>query len=168
MRFQKMSARVTTRLVVIGACAIAPALSADETIGIPEIVPFSETVNVPAAVRSECQLGEKVSTFLKQYARDVRFAEPGVGRYLDMSITEVHAPGGGSWSGPKWMAVSGTLTNGDEPTLSFRAKRFTTGGAFAEFKGTCSIIGRSAKAIAKDISRWLKRPVDGAALGDAR
>ena len=49
---------------------------------------------------------------------------------------------------------------------SFRAKRFSTGGAFGVFKGTCSIIGRCTKAIARDISDWLKHPVDGAELGD--
>jgi hypothetical protein len=65
------------------------------------------------------------------------------------------------------MTVTGTLTEDDKPVASFRAKRFSTGGAFGGFKGTCSIIGRCTKAIAGDIAAWLKSPVDGAELGDA-
>ncbi len=66
------------------------------------------------------------------------------------------------------MEVKGQLMENGQPVASFRAKRFSTGGAFAGFKGTCSIIGRCARAIAEDISIWLKNPVDGAEIGDAR
>ena len=149
--------------------AIAPWLSAAEKIGIAKAVPIHEDTSIRAAVREECMLGEKVSSFLTKYAKNVEFSdEPNNGKYIEMSITEVHASGGGAFSGPKWMEVTGTLMQDGAPTASFRAKRFSTGGAFGGLKGTCSIIGRCTKAIAKDISVWLKNPVDGAELGDAR
>ena len=50
----------------------------------------------------------------------------------------------------------------------FRAKRYSTGGAFAGFKGTCSIIGRCARAVGRDIAAWLEDPKDGALLGEAK
>ena len=87
------------------------------------------------------------------------------GKYLRMAITEVFAPGGGAWSGPKWMTVTGTLVENDQAIASFGAKRYSSGGAFGGYKGTCSIIGRCTKAIAQDIAAWLKSPVDGAELG---
>ncbi len=147
----------------------ASALTADGKITIPSAVPFSDNVSVPEAVRNECELGEKVSSFLDRYASSVQVSDTqSDGRYIDMAITEVHAPGGGAFSGPKWMEVTGTLMDNNQAIASFRAKRFSTGGAFGAFKGTCSIIGRCTKAIAKDISDWLKNPVDGAELGDAR
>jgi hypothetical protein len=66
------------------------------------------------------------------------------------------------------MEVTGTLMQDDQAVAAFRAKRFTTGGAFGGFKGTCSIIGRTTKAIGRDIAAWLQNPVDGAELGDAQ
>ncbi len=156
-------------LFVMAICCATPASAADDKIGIPQVIPIAEHVDVSQAVRDECQLGEKVSTFLAQSASNVVVsADPKVGRYLRMEITEVVATGGGAWSGPKWMTVKGTLLENDKPVASFRAKRFSTGGAFGGFKGTCAIIGRCTKKIAEDIAEWLKAPVDGAELGDAR
>ena len=144
------------------------ALAADGMVSIPRVVPFNENTSVPSAVREECQLGEKVSSFLARYGNVQISNIPTAGRYIDMSITEVFAPGGGAFSGPKWMEVTGVLMDDGTAVASFRAKRFSTGGAFGGFKGTCSIIGRCTKAIAKDIAEWLKNPIDGAELGDAR
>jgi hypothetical protein len=159
---------LTSSCLLAALCCHLPAAAADDTIGIPKAVPYAEKVDVTDAVRNECELGEKVSAFLAKSASNARFSEDtSQGRYLHMEITEVFAPGGGAWSGPKWMTVTGTLTEDDKPVASFRAKRFSTGGAFGGFKGTCSIIGRCTKAIAGDIAAWLKSPVDGAELGDA-
>lgn len=160
---------ITLSWFVAALCCSLSASAADEVIGIPQAVPFAESVNVPEAVRNECQLGENVSKFLTQFGPNVKVSDDTKrGRYLSMSITEVYAAGGGAWSGPKWMTVTGTLMEDDQAVASFRAKRFSTGGAFAGFKGTCSIIGRCTKAIAQDIAEWLRSPVDGAELGDAK
>jgi hypothetical protein len=144
------------------------AFGADAEVGIPKTVPYAQGVEVPDAVKNECQLGEKVSEFLLHDASVKVSDNPNEGRYLDMSITEVFAQGGGAWSGPKWMTVTGTLMENGKKVASFRAKRFSTGGAFGGFKGTCAIIGRCTKTIAEDIAKWLKNPVDGAQLGDAK
>ena len=85
-----------------------------------------------------------------------------------MEITEVHAPGGGAFSGPKWMSVKGELYDRGKQIGSFRAKRYSTGGAFGAFKGSCAIIGRCTKAIGQDIAGWLGAPTQNAQLGDAQ
>ena len=90
------------------------------------------------------------------------------GRVLEMEITEVHAPGGGAFSGAKWMTVNGNLYDRGKSIGSFRAKRYSTGGAFGGFKGTCAIIGRCSKAIGDDIARWMAAPTPNANLGDAQ
>lgn len=156
-------------MFVMALCCSITASAAEDTIGIARVVPIAEHVDISQAVRNECQLGEKVSTFLAEFASNVTVSDdPKEGRYLRMEITEVVATGGGAWSGPKWMTVKGTLLENDKAIASFRAKRFSTGGAFGGFKGTCAIIGRCTKAIAEDIAEWLKNPVDGAELGDAQ
>lgn len=142
---------------------------AGEVVTIPAEVPVHPATIVPGNF-AECPTGTQIASFLDRGSRRVQVgAVPSAGHYIDMAITEVHMPGGGAWSGPKWLEVTGTLHEGDgDAVASFRAKRFSTGGAFATFKGNCSIIGRCARAIAKDIAAWLRNPIDGAELGDAR
>ena len=136
---------------------------------IPAEVPLHPATIAPAAF-AECPTGVQIASFLDEGSRQARIGPvPSDGHYLDMAITEVHLPGGGAWSGPKWLEVTGVLHEGDgDIVASFRAKRFSTGGAFAVMKGNCSIIGRCARAIAGDIAAWLRNPIDGAELGDAR
>lgn len=155
--------------VVSVSFAFSSVAAQAKSVQIPSVIPFAADVEVTDAVRAECQLGEKVSSFIKKYGKGgIEVVEKPAGKYLDMEITHVFAPGGGAWSGPKWLEVSGTLKEGGKDVASFRAKRFSGGGPFGGMKGTCAILGRTTKAIGKDISNWLKGPVDGAALGDAK
>ena len=132
-------------------------------------IPYAKGVEVRQAVRDQCQLETKVPGYIAEFGSDVVLVDRlGGGRVLELAITEVHAPGGGGFSGPKWMTVTGTLREGRRVVGTFRAKRFTTGGAFAAFKRTCSIIGRCTKAIGRDIAAWLENPGMDSKLGDAQ
>jgi len=146
------------------------AMAQGASVKVQNPVPYAKDADVPEKARAECELGEKLATFLAEYDSGVELVsgKPSGGRVLGMEITNVHAPGGGAFSGPKWMEVKGTLRDGGKTVGSFRAKRYSTGGAFATFKGTCSIVGRCAKAIAKDIAEWLESPTRNAALGNAK
>ena len=138
-------------------------VSAVETVNIPKVIPFDEGSSVPNA--DKCQLGKKLSYYLASYSSSIQISDTHIGtRYIDMKITEVHAPRG-AYSGSKWMAVTGTLMDNGTSVASFRTKRITDGGVFGVFKVTCSIIRYAAKAVARDISDWLDNPVDGALLG---
>jgi len=132
-------------------------------------IPFAKSAEVRQAVRDSCKLETKVPGFIAQFGSDVVLVDQlGGGRVLELAITQVHAPGGGGFSGPKWMTVTGTLREGGRAVGSFRAKRFTTGGVFAGFKGTCAIIGRTTKVIGSDIAAWLENPGMDSKLGDAK
>ncbi len=162
-------------LAGLAACAALvaalPALA--EVTRIQRSIAFASGSGVPAAVKDQCALETKVPDFIKQFGGDAVEVVDGAldrkkGRVLQMEITEVHAPGGGAFSGPKWMTVKGDLFENGKSIGSFRAKRFSTGGAFGGFKGTCSIIGRCTKALGQDIASWLQSPTPNAELGDAR
>jgi hypothetical protein len=162
-------------LAALAACSAlvvaSPALA--EVTKVQRSIAFAEGSGASDAVRNECALETKVPDFIKQFAGDSvelvdAALDPRKGRVLKMEITEVHAPGGGAYSGPKWMTVKGELLENGKPLGSFRAKRFSTGGAFGGFKGTCAIIGRCTKAIGQDIAGWLRSPTRDAELGDAR
>jgi hypothetical protein len=131
-------------------------------------ISFAETSGVRAAVRNECKLETKVTRFLDEYSEEVELVDDPSGSKdrLELTITNVNAGGGGAWSGPKSMTVQGQLFQNGKPGPTFTASRYSGGGMFAAYKGTCSIVGRCAKAIGKDIAKWLENPTNDAALGD--
>ena len=149
-------------LVAAGAAGAAP-------VKVAKTIAF-ESGAAPEKVQGECQLQTRVPTFLAEFAGanvELVDALPRSGRVLEMTISNVHAPGGGGFSGPKWMTVKGTLKENGKVIGTFTAKRLTTGGAFGAFKGNCALIGRCARAIGKDVAEWLQNPTKGAMLGDA-
>lgn len=77
---------------------------------------------------------------------------------LRVQITYVMGVGGGAWSGPKSISVKAELLDQGKVTRQTNINRWTTGGMFGGFKGTCSILDRSATAIAKDLGRWVSDP----------
>ena len=163
-----MKAAILVKGILITCLLSTANIVVAEKVKILETIPFSEVASVPEAVRNQCKLGERTSVYLDKYSKNIERVETlGEGRYLDLEITDVFAPGGGAWSGPKWVEVYGTLIEGEKEIATFRAKRFSTGGVFGGFMGTCKILNRCSKALGRDISYWLKNPVDHAELGDA-
>ena len=169
-----MTFRSTSRVVLVAASAVlllsgAPAPAGTESIKVLRVVPFAKEAQVPQKVQDECDLQTKVPAFLSKYASDVELVDGKLGttgRVLDLRIRDVHAPGGGAFSGPKWMTVTGVLRENGREVARFSAKRFSSGGVFGGYKGTCAIIGRCAQTIGKDIANWLQNPKNGAQLGD--
>jgi hypothetical protein len=155
--------------VAVAVAALSVASGARAETQVLRAIPYAKDAEVRQAVRDTCQLETKVPGFIAQFGSDVVLVDQlKGGRVLELAITQVHAPGGGGFSGPKWMTVTGTLREGGRAVGTFRAKRFTTGGVFAGFKGTCSIIARTTKAIGSDIATWLENPGMDSKLGDAK
>lgn len=162
-------------ICLIGLMLVASGLlaQATETLYIPKTIPYGKEVIVREAVRDECQLEEKLAHFINSYAgrayANIVREKPKSGKYhvLDAEITDVLGLGGGAWSGNKTVTIKGALKDQNGKVIAtFAARRYSTGGAFAGFKGTCSILGRCTKAIGKDVGSWLADPKDKAALGD--
>jgi hypothetical protein len=151
-------------LALIALLAAAPALAATQ---VARSIEIASTAGATGAVQQECQLQTRVPAAIAQAAIDVEVVDnPNKGaRWLELEITEVHGPGGGPFSGPKWMAVTGKLRDGGKVLGTFRAKRLSTGGFV---QGTCATLGRCAQAIGRDIAAWMKDPTMDAELGDAR
>lgn len=168
---------VITRLVLFTVCASLPLASlAAGSITISKQAPFAQQVNVTDAVRAECKLPEKVSEFVKEFADksydkvvladNVSTKTPG--QALSMKIVGVTGFGGGAFSGAKHVTVEGTLWENGKVKGTFTAMRYSGGGAFGAYKGTCAILGRCVKAIGKDVGGWLLAPSMNAKLGDAK
>lgn len=160
--------RIALLIASLAVFAAAPALA--EPVKVAKTIPFAAESDVRQKVKDECAIQTKIPAFLAQFSSDVELVEGDLGekgRVLTIEITAVRAPGGGAFSGPKSVTVSGVLRENGATIGSFRASRYSGGGAFGGYKGTCAIVGRCAKAIGKDIATWLRNPGTDSKLGDA-
>ena len=138
-------------------------------------IPFRKGTHVPAAVLQECDLGPKLSQFIDAAAEDnssdvMQSAnlKKAKGRVLTIEIVNVHGTGGGAYSGAKSVAIEGTLKEKGKVIGTFTGSRYSGGGFWGGFKGTCSILGRCVKALGNDVAIWLENPYKGAKLGDSK
>lgn len=153
----------------LGGHALSAAASG--TLTIPKKAVFEKGIHVPEAVRAECGLEQKLSEHVRDAAGKkfdkVNLAEhvsaKTPGKALNLTITNVLAPGGGYFSGPKSVAVRGVLWEHGKEIGSFTVRRNTTHGA-----GTCNMLDHDAKAIASDVAKWLESPGKEDRLGDAK
>lgn len=150
-----------------------PSLLAADVVVVPKKIPFGKDLSVRDAVRAECQLEEKIAKFMVKYgekhAYKVVREKPKSGDYVVLSaeIIEVIGAGGGAWSGSKSIKIKGNLKDQNGKVVgTFTAGRYSGGGAFAGYKGTCAILGRCTKAIGKDVAAWLANPKMKSVLGD--
>ncbi len=166
---------VTAAAFSLGAFSSTPAAeSATLGTGVQTVIPFAQDAIIAGAVKRECGLGEKLSMFTMDYAREkgvVVTRQPEVsnnadGRVLVMEISDAVADGNAFIGHHTHTTVKGRLYQDHQQTGSFIARRNSMGGAFGGFKGNCSVLGRTVKALGEDIAGWLTHPVEGAMLGD--
>lgn len=150
-------------VVVCVATALLPALARAGDVRVSRTIDFAKTAVVRDAVKEQCELQTRIPAEIAKNHDGVALVD-GRGD-LQLQITDVHAPGGWIFSGPKWLEVRGTLHMGGKE-LPFRAKRYSAFDPFAG--GTCGILAKCARGIGKDIALWLAAPEAGAELGDAQ
>jgi hypothetical protein len=160
-----------TLLAVCAALLVsAAAVPADQgSVRVLRTIPFDAGA-ASQKIQDECKLQNKVPQFLDAYSERVELVDGSLGksgRTLELKISQVHAPGGGAFSGSKSMTVEGVLRDNGREIGSFTATRYSGGGVFGGYKGTCSIVGRCAKTLGKDIADWLENPQKDSKLGNA-
>lgn len=159
---------ISLSFITLGLLVAGGAAAEGGPIKVAREISFAESSGVRDKVRDECKLQTRVSKSLAQSSTQVELVDDPGGSQdrLELTISEVNAGGGGAWSGPKSMTVKGQLFQNGKPGPTFTASRYSGGGMFGGYKGTCSIVGRCAKTIGKDIAKWLENPTDDASLGD--
>lgn len=145
---------------------------------ITNVVPYAANSGATPAVKSECIIDQQLPEFVESYAsrydiavvRDNKKAnqKSPSGKVLKLEFSQIMGTGGGAWSGAKSVTVKGTLMENGKKIGSFVGTRYSGGGAFAAYKGTCSILGRCVKTLGDDIARWLQAPSMNARLGNAQ
>ena len=85
---------------------------------------------------------------------------------LTMKIEEVQGAAGDAGYGAKSVVVKGSLSRKGKLLGDFKARRYSGGGMFGGYKGTCAILGRCVKILGKDVAEWLAHPTSQAVLDD--
>ncbi len=142
---------------------------------------FKDDAYIRDAVKKECDLVGKLTQFIEENAT-TQFAQiitdstsiPSGAQVLTIEIEQVES-GGGGWSGRRGLfggkggngvGIKGKLTQHGKLLGDFKGLRYSGGGAFGGFKGTCAILGRCVRTLGDDVAGWLVKPTSGAALGD--
>ncbi|GAB2627360.1 hypothetical protein [Novilysobacter erysipheiresistens] len=150
---------------------LASGTAAASGIQLQKPVPYAADNDISDAIKDECKINEQLADFVKQYSSEpVELVsgpvDTGSGRVLQLEIVDAVSMGN-AWLGhQKFTKVSGTLFEDGAEVASFRGRRNSMGGAFAGFKGSCSVLGRTVEVLGEDIAGWLAAPEDGATLGD--
>lgn len=147
------------RFALLAATALFVPAAAWGAITVPKKIDYAASAHVVAKVRSECNLQTAIPAAIENNSKNVQLVN-GAGN-LSLTISDIHAVGGGVASGPKWVEVKGKYKG-----KSFRAKRISAFDPFAG--GTCGILAKIARALGADIALWLENPTNNAELGDAR
>lgn len=174
MRFWAFAGALLSAMISITAFAQNTPTAATGTVSVAETVPFAEGAVIAGAVRRECELGEKLSTYIKEYGHQqgvavTQVAQPKAdadGRVLMLEITDSMAGGNAFLGHHTYTTVKGTLYQSGERIGSFVGRRNSMGGAFGGFKGNCSVLGRTVKVLGEDIAGWLAHPSKDGQLGD--
>ena len=163
------------RLLLLACGFVIAASASAETVRMQRATPYAEGARIAKKIRSECtQLQEKLPAYAEQFGRefgvDIVLADQvgpeDAGAVLVVEITDAVSRGNAFIGHRKFTEISGTLYRDGEKVAGFVGARNSMGGAFAGYKGSCSVLGRTVKALGKDVAQWLKNPQDGDELGD--
>lgn len=162
-----------TRFIALIALLAAGSAQAD-TLTLPRLAPWTDERDIAENIRKECELTRQLPAYIAEYAKEHRIATQfaddvspnDAGRVLVVEIEEAVSRGNAFIGHQKFTRARGALYDHGKEVGNFVAQRYSMGGAFAGYKGSCSVLGRTVKAIGKDVAEWLKAPTMDARLGD--
>lgn len=161
--------RVWGLFAVLAVLALPQLARAEEPIRV--YVSFAKENHIANKIKNECKLVDQLRTFIVEGSDGKVVAGEGEpssasGSVLVVEITESISEGNAFMGHRKYTAIAGKLYRGGKEVGTFDGSRNSMGGAFAGYKGSCAVLGRTVKALAQDVNGWLKSPDSGASLGD--
>lgn len=150
------------------------AIADSDTIYMGQTVPYSDSSSIAQAILNDCQLPQQQAELIERLAqsqgitvvRDDESVKAGKGRVLHVEITSAVSMGNAFIGHRKQVSVKGHLFENGTEIGNFSGLRSSMGGAFAGFKGSCSVLGRCVETLAKDIALWLKNPTKESRIGE--
>ena len=143
-----------------------------KTIYIKSMAPYSTSSAIAQNIKTECRLNKQVVDFIVKYSansgvnvvvkNDISPKEFELKIQIDGAVSQGSAMIGHR----KSVVISGKIVKGNKEFYSFKAGRISGGGFFGAYKGSCSVLSRSANTLGKDTATWLSSPYNDAVLGD--
>jgi len=133
---------------------------------------YARNARIANNIKRECKITSQVITFIKESAQKngvmVKIVNnvPSGAYVLKVEITDAVSQGNAFIGHNKFTAISGRLVKSGSTIGTFRAARRSGGGFFGGYKSSCSVLGRTVKALGQDVGRWIVRPTRGDELGD--
>lgn len=155
------------RLLLLGLTLSASSAFAANPVLLETPVTYAPDAGVIKQVRDECHIEDLLTRHVGDVLRRnnrkgdgllASQADAADATTLRLQIVNVFGVGGGAWSGPKALTVSADLLEGGKVVRHATIKRWSIGGVWGAFKGTCSILDRTAIFISKDLARWVRDP----------
>jgi hypothetical protein len=159
-----MKTKMTLALALIAGVLASPVCFAQEKLLVQMPAAFDDQGNVWGNIRSECAVDtmisnyvfERVSLNFSEAATIQDISKAGSTKVLALTILGATGAGGGVYSGAKSMTVRADLMENGKILRSVVKKDSSRGNVLSG--GTCGILERVAKTIAKDMVTWLKQP----------
>jgi hypothetical protein len=152
------SLRLSLALAIAALGLHAGNANAADPILIDATVPLAEGIpQIP-----ECPWNTELATAIAAQSGGVVATSPtpvadAKGRVMLIRATHVRVPGGGNFSGPKWIRLQGELRLDGQTLVTFDKQR-TSGSGWP--KSTCSTARYVAKALAADLAKWARENAD--------
>ncbi len=151
-----------------------PTLAAITAVTIHTETPFAKDNKIAENIKNECQLPKQLSEFIASYGddngikvtRSTNLSKDDSGQVLLVTIIDSQSSGNAFIGHKKLTRVKGELYKDGQLQASFEGQRHSGGGAFGGWKGSCSVLGRTVKALGRDISGFLKAPRMDARIGE--
>lgn len=140
---------------------VLTAASAAE-IHIAEKIPYEDESRIEHKITSECtEIGSTLSESIVKHAAEkgltvVRSAHPeSQSQYAKVEISAAMSAGNAFIGHAKGISVYGVLYQDGKEVHKTTLSRNSMGGVFGGFKGSCSVLYRTANALGKDVAGWL-------------
>ena len=157
------------RFLLIALCLASSSAFAGERrqVLLETPVVYASGANVVERVKDECHIDDMLTQHVGEALRRLNRtgegtidanASPGNAEVLRLQISYVMGVGGGAWTGPKAISLSADLIGNGKVVRHTKFKRWSIGGVWGAFKGTCSILDRTTVIISKDLRRWVHNP----------
>lgn len=160
------------RLILLTLLCLLPGLSSAQS-GAPirmlDPVPYARGNDVPDRIRNECtELGHEIAFMVNGLMRGKvqlvqgKLPTSGPGQVLQVEIVDVVSDGNAFLGQNQGIRLRGTLYRDGSKVASFVGQRTNQAD---NLLSACANLNSLAPNFARDISRWLKDPKDGAELG---
>ncbi|MFM0365726.1 hypothetical protein [Paraburkholderia sediminicola] len=155
------------KLLLTALCLSTTSAFAASQVLLETPVTYAPDASVVDQIKNECHIEDMLTSHVGEALRKLNRTgdgtiasqtDAGNAKILRLQITHVLGVGGGAWSGPKATTVSADLIEDGKVIRHTRINRWSVGGMWGAFKGSCSILDRTTIVISKDLSRWVRDP----------